>query len=81
MNRNEAKKLAPIIKAFGDGKDVQYHSMGRYWITVNEEYNPLFDSTVEWRVKPEEVLDHAEWLKSRHSQPAQSPAATYKGES
>jgi hypothetical protein len=53
MTREEAKKLVPIIKAFGDGLDVE--------LRVNEEWtklrNPAFsDHPDDYRIKPDPKL-------------------------
>ena len=58
MTREEAKKLAPIIKAFGDGEDVQslthFPIPDKYdWITAPG--NPSFDPRKQWRIKPKPV--------------------------
>lgn len=52
MNREQAKLLAPVIAAFGEGKDVQYNNGYDEWITVDvptPNFNPIF----KWRIKPE----------------------------
>ncbi len=37
MNRENAKELWPIIKAFGDGEDVEYQSCGKgAWVPKDE---------------------------------------------
>lgn len=57
MNREEAKKLLPIIQAFAEGKKVQCRgssvSYVGNWIDVREDAN--WDSRSEYRVAPEVV--------------------------
>lgn len=51
MNRNQAKQLLPIIKAFSEGKEVEYFDKGsNKWRTC---VTPQFDYDVEYRIKPE----------------------------
>lgn len=50
MNREQAKKLLPIIQAFAEGKTVQYKIEGE-WIQTNvPSFNPYL---WEYRIKPE----------------------------
>lgn len=49
MNREEAKKLLPIIQAYADGKEVQCLE-GTGWDDV---LHPTFDPFFAWRIKPE----------------------------
>lgn len=50
MNREQAKKLLPIIQAFAEGKTVQYKIEGE-WIQTNvPSFNPYL---LEYRIKPE----------------------------
>lgn len=68
MTREEAKELMPIIKAFADGKTVQYRISATFprryirdfsylkeWNDINEEnFNGfIYDGTVDYRIKPE----------------------------
>ena len=51
MNRNQAKQLLPIIKAFSEGKDIEYFDKGDCkWRTCIE---PYFYDDVEYRIKHE----------------------------
>lgn len=51
MDRNQAKELLPIIKAFSEGKDVEYFDEGSdKWRTCEL---PQFDYNVKYRIKPE----------------------------
>jgi hypothetical protein len=51
MTREAALMLASIIKAYGEGKTIQY---SRYhhlpWTNTS---NPNFDPNYDWRIKPE----------------------------
>lgn len=52
MNRNQAKELLPIIKAFSEGKDVEYFDEGSdKWRTCEL---PQFDYNVKYRISPEQ---------------------------
>lgn len=53
MNREEAKKLLPIIQAYAEGKNVQVMDADKGWIDV---CNPLFNPCYLYRIKPE-LLD------------------------
>lgn len=55
MNREQAKKLLPIIQAFAEGKAIEVRSNSKYnpgeWI---ETTTPTFDiKSHEYRIKPE----------------------------
>ena len=50
MRRDEAAKLLPIIKAFSEGKEIQYKENGRWY---SAEAIAFFDGTQEFRIKPE----------------------------
>ena len=50
MTREEAKELLPIIKAFVEGKTIQYSSDKEIW---NDTKTPDFDCGVFYRIKPE----------------------------
>lgn len=50
MTTEEAKKLLPIIKAFAEGKNIQYKEDIDRWVDIK---NPSFRSFVEYRIKPE----------------------------
>ena len=54
MNREQAKAIAPYIKAFGDGEDVQFHD-GVDWSDIGEEgidAEAFENGRIEWRIKP-----------------------------
>lgn len=51
MNRNEAKELLPIIKAFSEGKVIQMKTVDKGWQDI---YFASFDSDPkDYRIKPE----------------------------
>jgi len=53
MTREQAKKileLLPVIKAFADGKDIEYEYPEDCWVKVTI---PFFDNSLNWRVAPE----------------------------
>ena len=50
MTRKEAKEFLPIIKAFAEGKTIQYSSDKEIW---NDTKTPNFDCGVFYRIKPE----------------------------
>lgn len=52
MTRELVKELLPIIKAFAEGKTIQFRTNNRSWVDLvdnNLEINVLF----EYRIKPE----------------------------
>jgi len=52
MNRERAKMLAPVFKAYGDGKMVQLRRIGARWEDL-ESAADFENESVEWRIKPE----------------------------
>ena len=50
MERKEAKELWPVIKAFGEGKEIQYFN-SRVWVDLN--YPKFNDEPYLYRIKPE----------------------------
>ena len=50
MNRKEAAELLPIIKAFSEGKEIQYKSNGSWY---SAEDIVFFGKTQRFRIKPE----------------------------
>ena len=54
MNRENAKELWPIIKAFGDGEGIEYQSFGKgAWVPKSESCG--FDQAPShYRIKPKE---------------------------
>lgn len=51
MTRERAKELAPIIKAYGEGKRIQsYCSMDNIWVDC---LNPTWHDAVQYRIAPE----------------------------
>lgn len=52
MNRNQAKEILPIIKAFSEGKVIQLKSIDGIWEEVRD--NTLFNCDPKlYRIKPE----------------------------
>lgn len=51
MNREEAKKLLPIIQAFSEGKVIQTSVKGKSWEDLGE--NIAFYTNDKYRIKPE----------------------------
>lgn len=49
MTREEAKELLPIIKAFAEGKKIEYYNNNN-WI---ETSTPVWQLGVKYRIKPE----------------------------
>lgn len=50
MNREQAKRLLPIIQAFADGEDVQSEVICENgWADISY---PDFDPVYKWRIKP-----------------------------
>lgn len=53
MNRNQAKELLPIIKAFTEGKVIQVKD-NNVWKDVDNNHNCVFlPDSYEYRIKPE----------------------------
>ena len=50
MRKDEAAKLLPIIKAFSEGKEVQYKANGRWYLAEDIAF---FGGGQEFRIKPE----------------------------
>ena len=54
MNRKEAKELMPIIKAFAEGKTIQYYDSLIDIADWEDCENPNFENlTYKFRIKPE----------------------------
>lgn len=56
MNKQQAKKLLPIIQAFAEGKQIQYFHKGStpQWIDVSSDESVEFsDHFSRYRIKPE----------------------------
>ena len=56
MTRDEAKEMLPIIKAFAEGKNIEYRSKGfnENWKKVTQIPELSFKS-FEYRIKPEPI--------------------------
>lgn len=54
MNKEEAKKLLPVIQAFVDGKAIQVRDKDKEDNSWDDTTNPMFDfDTFEYRIKPQ----------------------------
>lgn len=54
MNRQQAKELLPIIKAYAEGRTVQYYYEGEGWADVKpNEVADFSDNPSKYRIKPE----------------------------
>lgn len=51
MTREEAKELLPMIKAFAEGKEIEYYDCNNDdWIKTD---TPIWKSKINYRMKPE----------------------------
>ena len=53
MDRNQAKTLSPIIKAFSKGKTIQSRCIKGDKSLWYDDEDPSFDDDFEYRIKPE----------------------------
>lgn len=53
MNRENASKLWPIIKAYGEGKTIQMCWKGKWKDFANEDDVPFYSDGEQYRIKPE----------------------------
>ena len=55
MNRQQAKKLLPMIQAFIEGKEIEYRSKGdnEKWREMNDMPGLSYVDAYEYRIKPE----------------------------
>lgn len=52
MNRQQAKELLPIIKAYAEGRTIQYYYEGEGWIDVTpNEVADFSDNPSKYRIK------------------------------
>ena len=60
MTTERKHKWSEVIKAWADGKQIQRRLIGtHFWDDVDE--HPYFDNTtLEWRVKPENIVIEGE---------------------
>jgi len=50
MTPEYAKELLPIIKAFSEGKEIQYYDSSVHdWVIIQ---SPYFSGSTKWRIKP-----------------------------
>lgn len=71
MNRKEAAELLPIIKAFSEGKEIQYKSNGSWY---SAEDIVFIGETQRFRIKPEPKYRHFKdaeecWAEMQKHQP------------
>ena len=82
MNRNQAKELLPIIKAFSEGKVIESRCIKGDTSLWYDDEDPSFDGDFEYRIKPvpkyrpfkdaeecwQEMLKHQPfgWVKDRN---------------
>lgn len=52
MNRNQAKELLPIIKAFSEGKVIESRCIKGDTSLWYDDKDPSFDDDFEYRIKP-----------------------------
>ena len=52
MNRNQAKELLPIIKAFSEGKVIESRCIKGDTSLWYDDEDPSFDGDFEYRIKP-----------------------------
>ena len=56
MNRKEAAELSPIIKAFSEGRPIQYRikdNRSAKWNDVDKNYHEFSPHSFKYRIKPE----------------------------
>lgn len=74
MNRNQAKELLPIIKAFSEGKVIESRCIKGDTSLWYDDKDPSFDNDFEYRIKPESKyrpFNNAEecWAEMQKHQP------------
>lgn len=57
MNRNQAKKILPIIQALADGRTVQFAATDKEWVDLDSDDGGVFLETLinnpqSYRIKP-----------------------------
>lgn len=67
MNREQAKALLPIIKAFSEGKTIQWRYIKGNTSLWWDDNNPTFEvDTFDYRIKPEfkdgGILYATDWI-------------------
>ena len=53
MDRNQSKKLLPIIQAYAEGKTIQSRCIKGDTSLWYDDENPSFDDDFEYRIKPD----------------------------
>ena len=72
MTREEARKAAEVMRAYADGKEIEFLNLGKEWITT---LNPMFGwELFDYRIKPEPTYrpfkDKEEcWAEMKKHQP------------
>lgn len=72
MDRNQAKELLPIIKAFSEGKPIQSRCIKGDKSLWYDDEDPSFDDDFEYRIKPKyRPFANAEecWAEMQKHQP------------
>lgn len=75
MNREQAKKLLPLIKAYSEGRDIEFRTGKGEWCTAFMKYiDDLWQDNEKYRIKPEPVyrpFKNAEecWNEMKKHQP------------
>lgn len=54
MDRNQSKKLLPIIQAYAEGKTIQSRCIKGDTSLWYDDEDPSFDNDFEYRIKPEQ---------------------------
>lgn len=64
MTREEAKEYLPIIKAYADGKQIQWLDSCGKWIDVDDRGISFINSPSKYRIKSESNYAHSAHKKS-----------------
>ena len=67
MTERKPHKWAEVVKAWADGKPIQFRARGNTSWNDNDDVYPLFFSErLEWRVKPENIVIEGEISPNHH---------------
>lgn len=67
MNKQNAIKFLPMVKALSEGKDIQYMTKNGEWVTAGSPSFVSPSDAEEWRIKPEpEVIYVIEHKRDGH---------------
>jgi hypothetical protein len=74
MDRNQSKKLLPIIQAYSEGKTIQSRCIKGDTSLWYDDEDPSFDNDFEYRIKPESKYRHFKgaeecWQEMKKHQP------------